>query len=220
MKYAVKILIGLAAAMLPVSPASAKSELESAHDLLRAGQPEQALELVNPIIAEAQRGAAKDAGAMCPGIAVAVLQQFMRADDPDVQITVTNDWCDAMFVKGYALIELKRPAEAAQVLETLVGHDPNNPNYLAEYAVALRSTGQLDSALKMYQRAGKAASRLDNKQAADHWRAVALRGEGYVYIELQRWDDAVKAYKRSQKYEPNDEIARSELKFIEENRPR
>ena len=56
-----------------------------------------------------------------------------------------------MLVKGYALNELKRPAEAAQVLKTLVGHAPNNANYLTEYAYTVRVTGgELAVALSIF----------------------------------------------------------------------
>jgi tetratricopeptide (TPR) repeat protein len=193
-----------------------KSDLESARELLKAGKADQSLALVDPIISQALLKDAKDPKAMCPGVAVAVLQAFMPGN---VSVSVENDWCEAMLVKGYALNELKRPAEAAQMLETLVGHAPDNPNYLAEYAYAVRVNGQLERSLDLYKHAETVASRMEDKQSSAHWRAVALRGQGYSYIDMQRWDDAVKAYQKSLKYEPDSEIARNELKFIEERRP-
>ena len=103
----------------------------SAEALLKEGKADQSLALVDPIIAQAMLKDAKDPKAICPGDAVAVLERFMK---DKVSISVENDWCEAMLVKGYALNELKRPAEAALVLESLVGHAPNNPQYLIEYA--------------------------------------------------------------------------------------
>jgi tetratricopeptide (TPR) repeat protein len=115
---------------------------------------------------------------------------------------------------------LKRSAEAAQVLETLVGHDRNNAQYLIEYAYTIRVNGQLERSLDLYKKAEKVASKLQDRESAAYWRAVALRGQGYAYTELQRWDDAVKAYQRSFKYDPNSDLARNELRYIEEHRPR
>lgn len=200
----------------PVYAESQRSDLEAAKELLKEGHADQSLALVDPIITQAMLNQAKDPAAMCPSAAVAVLQSFMKGN---FSASVENDWCDAMLVKGYALNELKRPTEAAQVLETLIGHAPNNPQYLAEYAYTVRINGYLERSLDLYTQAEKLASRLSDKGSASHWRAVALRGQGYALSDLQRWDDAKKAYERSLKYEPENEIARSELQYIEQHRP-
>ena len=193
-----------------------KSDLQSAEGLLKGGHADQTLALVDPIIARAMLKDAKDPTAICPGAAAAFLQSYMKGN---FSVSVENDWCDAMLVKGYALNELKRPAEAAQVLEALVRHDPNNAQYLIEYAYTVRVNGQLEQSLDLYKQAEKLASKFSDRQGAAHWRAAALRGQGYAYTELQRWDDATKAYQRSFKYEPDNDIARNELQYIQQHRP-
>lgn len=175
-------------------------------ELVRAGQPQKSLALVEPIIAEAMLKEAKDPTAICPSAAAAFLQSYMKGK---FTVTVENDWCDAMLVKGYALNELKRPGEAAQVLEALTRHDPTNPQYLIEYAYTVRLNGQLERSLELYRKAEKLASKLPDRESAAHWQAVALRGQGYAYTDLQRWDDATKAYQRSFNYEPDNHIARN-----------
>ncbi len=194
---------------------SKKSDLELAQELLKAGQADQSLALIDPIIAQAMLKDAKDPTAICPGVAAAVLQSFMEG----VSVSVENDWCEAMLLKGYALNELKRSAEAAPVLEALVRHDPKNAQYLIEYAYTVRVNGHVERSLDLYKRAEKLASKLPDRERSAHWRAVALRGQGYAYSELQRWDDATKGYERSFKYEPDNDIARNELQYIEQNRP-
>jgi tetratricopeptide (TPR) repeat protein len=159
-----------------------ESDLQSARDLLKEGKANQSLVLVEPIIAQAMLEDAKDPKAICPSAAAAVLQGFMKG----VSISVENDWCDAMLVKGYALNELKRPAEAAQILEVLVGHDPDNAQYLIEYAYTVRVNGQLDRSLDRYKQAAKLASKIQDRESAAHWQAVAFRGQGYAYTDLQR----------------------------------
>jgi tetratricopeptide (TPR) repeat protein len=194
-----------------------QSDLESARQLLKAGDAAQSLALVNPIIDRAKLADAKDPKAICPSVAAAVLQSFMEGG---LSVSVENDWCDAMLIKGYALNELKRPVEAEQVLGELVLHDQANPQYLAEYAYTVRVNGRLERSLDLYKQAEKLAAKFRDRESAAHWRAVALRGQGYAYSELQRWDEAAKAYQRSLKYEPDNEIARNELLYIEQNRPR
>jgi tetratricopeptide (TPR) repeat protein len=195
---------------------SKKSDLETAMDLLKAGHADQSLALVDPIIAQAMLKDAKDPTAICPSAAAAVLQTFMKGN---FSVSVENDWCDAMLVKGYALNELKRAAEAAQVLEALVRHAPDNAQYLIEYAYTVRVNGQLERSLELYKQAERVASKFPDAPGAAHWRAVALRGEGYDFSELQRWDDATKAYQRSFKYEPDNAIARNEMQYIQQHRP-
>ena len=214
------VWVGIATEALFCSSAQGQpkpSDLESAKELLKEGKADQSLALVDPIIAEAMLKDAKDPKAICPRMAVAVLQTFMKGN---FSVSVENDWCDAMLVKGYALNELKRPTEAAQVLESLVGHDPNNPQYLIEYAYTVRVNGQLARSLELYKQAEKLASKVRDRESAAHWRAAALRGQGYAYTDLQQWDDAVKAYQRSLKYEPGNDIATNELQYIDEHRPR
>lgn len=201
----------------PVHGQAQPSDIKSVEDLLVAGHADQALALVDPIVAQAMLEDAKDPAAICPNAAASVLQSFMKGS---FSVSVENDWCDAMLFKAYALNELKRPAEAEQILKILVGHAPNNAQYLNEYAYTVRVNGDPERAFDLYKRAEKIASKLPDRKNAAHWRAVALRGQGYVHIELQRWDDATKAYQRSFKYEPENELARNELRYIEENRPR
>jgi tetratricopeptide (TPR) repeat protein len=152
-----------------------KSDLDRAMELVTSGKPEKSLALVDPIIAQAMLKDAKDPTAICPSAAAAFLQSYMEGK---FTVTVENDWCDAMLVKGYALNELKRPAEAAQVLEALVRHDPANAHYLIEYAYTVRLNGQLERSLDLYKQAEKLASKLSDKasqRTGARWR-FAVRG--------------------------------------------
>lgn len=193
------------------------SELDQAVVLVREGKATEALALLDPIVAKAESDEAKDPKAPCPAQALALLAAFMPRN-LNVTLSVRNDWCDAMLVQGYALAELKRFDEAAARLGKLVQHDPRNAQYLAEYAFNLRSSGQIDEALETYNRAKSAASRYTDKAAKKHWRAVALRGIGYIAFEREQWDTAEKAYRDSLKDEPGNQIALSELELIRQKR--
>ena len=192
--------------------------LELAKEALVAGKPNEALAFVEPLIVKAEASEAKDPDAMCPGKAVAILGAFLAQQDPRIVITAGDDWCEAMLLKGYALVELKRFDPAVAVLEKLVSHDRTNPNYLAEYAFALQSAGQLEKSFKVYEKVEDAAGKLNDKAARRRWRAVALRGMGYIYSDRRQWDEAAKAYKQSLKLEPGNKIALGELDYIERNR--
>lgn len=219
-------LLGLGAAVpvhadpasVPATAARAPSSLERAKMLLSEGKAAEALALVEPIVAQAEADEAKDANASCPGLAANFLAAYMAQRNLNVTVSIENDWCESMLVQGYALGELKRFDEAALRLEKLVKHDPNNANYLAEYGFALIHSGQLDKALDAYKRAKSAASRFTDKAAKRHWRAVALRGIGYIAFEREQWDEAEKAYRESLKEAPGNAIALSELELIRTKR--
>ena len=136
----------------PVFGQAKKSDLDSASELVKSGHAEQALALVEPIIAKAMLADAKDASAICPGAAVAFLQAFTKSN---LTFSVENDWCVALLVKAYALNELKRPAEAEAVLKGLIGHDPKNPQFLSEYAYTVRLNGGLERSLNLYKQAAR-----------------------------------------------------------------
>lgn len=194
------------------------SSLEQARTLLGEGKPDAALTLVDLIVAKAELEDAKDPNAMCPSAAGAFLAAFMKRSNLNVTVTVENDWCEAMLVQGYALAELKRYDEAVARLGKLVQHDSRNANYLGEYAFALRSNGKIDQASEIYTRMKDAASHYSDKAAKRHWRAVALRGIGFIHFDRLQWDKAEKSYRDSLKDEPDNKIALSELELIRQRR--
>jgi tetratricopeptide (TPR) repeat protein len=190
-------------------------DLLKAQQLLKSGEPDAALKLVDPIVADALAGDAKDPAATCPSAAAAFLQKMLGLK---ATVTVENDWCSAMLVRGYALNELKRSAEAETMLATLVGHAPDSPHYLSEYAFTVRTNGDLAKSLSLYQQAAAVARRMEEGESRSHWLAVALRGQGFNYGEMKRWDEAEKAYRDSLKNEPGNKIALNELQWIAEQR--
>ena len=213
--------IGLLAAVplrAETTPEKSPTELERAKQALVDGKPADALELVDPIITKAESDEAKDPAAICPSAASAFLIAMMGKQGANVSVSVDNDWCDAMLVRGFALTELKRFDEAAATLGKLVKHDPRNANYLCEYAFALRSSGKMDQAFDTYRQASNAASLYTDKRTKAHWRAVALRGMGYIEFDRKNWDKAEKAYRDSLKAEPGNALALSELELIKQNR--
>lgn len=197
---------------------SKPSDLEKAFAALKYKQPKTALELVDPIILKAEEKDAKDPDAMCPGNAAAFLLAFMKNAGKHVTVTVENDWCDAMLVRGYALVELEKFDEATATLAKLIRHDAGNAQYRAEYAFTLRAAGKIDEAYTQYVSVRQLASKYKDKATKNHWQAVALRGIGYIEFDRGNWDLAERAYRDSLKVEPNNPIALSELNIIKTKR--
>ena len=59
---------------------SQRSDLESVKERLEAGHADQALALVDPIIAQAMLKEAKDPAAICPSVAAAFLKSFIKGN--------------------------------------------------------------------------------------------------------------------------------------------
>ena len=213
-------LVSGAPAFADPAPAEPPSDLERAKQALVDGNPAEAIALVDPIIAKAESDEAKNPNAVCPSAATALLVAMLGQQGTNVRVSVENDWCDAMLVRGFALVEQKRFDDAVTTLGKLVKHDPRNANYLCEYAFALRSSGKVDEAFDTYQRAKNAAASYSDKRAKAHWRAVALRGIGYIEFDRENWDKAEKAYRDSLKAEPGHAGALSELELIKQKRGR
>ena len=83
-----------------------------------------------------------------------------------------------------------------------------------------RSLGRLDEAMASYRRALAGLEANPDTQLVNRRKAVALRGIGWIYAERQQWDEAEQTFNESLEIEPGNENALSELRYIEENRPR
>ena len=97
--YAVFIALTL---FEPAAQAQPKpSNLETATELAGTGKADQSLAIVDPIIERAMQDEAKDPKAICPSVAVAVLQRFLKGK---ATVSVEDDWCEAMLIKAYPLL--------------------------------------------------------------------------------------------------------------------
>ena len=127
--------------------------------------------------------------------------------------------CNVQFSQAYLLVELKRMPEAKDVLERLLPMAPYNSQYKSELAHVLSMLGQPLRSLSLYREAESNAE-FDGKDEQAHWHAVALRGQGYALVELGRWDEAEAAYRKSLTFEPDSQLAKGELGFIRDQRPK
>ncbi|WP_431288153.1 hypothetical protein [Roseateles chitinivorans] len=127
--------------------------------------------------------------------------------------------CNVQFSHAYMLVELERLPESREVLERLLPMAPFNSHYKSELAHVLSMLGQPLRSLSLYREAESDAE-FDDKSEQAHRRAVALRGQGYALVELQRWDEAEAAYRKSLTFEPDNRLAKGELTFIRDQRPK
>jgi len=137
--------------------------------------------------------------------------------NPKIEARIVRIWCDAQFLKAYALVELGRVGDAQSALEAAIALAPANSQYLSELGnIYLRQKNWV-KALETYIGAEEAAQFSDPQIRQSHL-AKAHRGVGYALIELGRLDEAEAKYRQSIQIDPNEKLARNQLEYIRQLR--
>ena len=126
-------------------------------------------------------------------------------------------WGNALSLKGYALIDLRRFPEAEMILREAVALSPRNAPYLIELGNLYTLQRRWDEASKVLDAATDSASlspepiRLSDQTHA--WRARA-----YLYVELDHLDEAEALYRKCLEADPRGSLSMGELKYIAQKR--
>ncbi|HWA89916.1 MAG TPA: hypothetical protein VG889_07765 [Rhizomicrobium sp.] len=131
-------------------------------------------------------------------------------------VTLDNPYPKISFFLASYYDEIEKPAEALRVLDLgLAASVVPDLDIGADRVFVLVERGAALMALHRNQEA------LDNEDRVlkmndldDHIKAVLQRGRGFTLTELGKLDDAEEAYKTSLNYDPENEHAKSELRYI------
>ena len=107
-------------------------------------------------------------------------------------VVVSSLWSDAWYIKGYALVELRRIGEAKSALESALALAPRNSQYLGELGNLYLGLRDWPQAFATFEKAEVAAREFSPPEVKNAELSRAWRGMGYVYIEQNRLDDAEK----------------------------
>jgi tetratricopeptide (TPR) repeat protein len=129
-------------------------------------------------------------------------------------LVVSSLWADAWYLRAYAFIEQQRMPEAKSSLESALELSPRNSQYLSELGSLYVKQRNWPLALKTFEQAESAAKEFSPQEVKDVELGRAWRGIGYVYIELNRFDEAEKMYQQCLALNKSDNIALSQLNFI------
>lgn len=201
-------------------------QLMAAAQLLQSGQPARAItEHLDKIIAAYELRYQGQASRPYTGrwqmeSLMYLLEAAASKQEPKQgAIIVPQVWSDAWYLKGYALIELKRPAEARSALEAALALAPRNSQYLGELGTWYLGQRNWPQALKIFEQAEAAAKEFSPPEVKNKELSRAWRGLGYIYVEQGRWDDAEKIYLRCLELDRNDRRAQNELNYVRSQRP-
>jgi tetratricopeptide (TPR) repeat protein len=140
------------------------------------------------------------------------------AKDDKTSLVIGPAWCDAYFLRAYGLIDLGRNAEARQSLEKAIGMSPKNAHYVSELASVYRIEKNWKEALAKYETAAQLARDFSPPESRVIELGEALRGKGYVLVELGRFDEAEATYKQCLEINPADKVAIGELGYVQSHR--
>ena len=122
---------------------------------------------------------------------------------------VGNAYPRAFYHMGFLCVKRKQFGRAIEYLDEGQRLEPTNPKFIMEKCEALVCSGRKEEALALY-----AQVREIGPYVSGHDLAVAIRGQGFVLIEMGRLDDAEKAFKRSLDIEPKNGVALNKLQYI------
>lgn len=212
----------------PVTPEAARTAIEKATDEIKAGNPAGAIALVEPVIAtleEIQKDQMVNCAEDLTGvIMLSALQAATMAKLPEKErrnaIVAVPDFCTALFLKGFALIDLKRMEEAEVFLRRAREAAPLSTQYLNEYAEWHKTMKQWEKAHDLFEEAFGLGEMDSDKRRKNSNQARALRGMAFSEIEMGQLDKAEKNLKKSLKLIPDHAGAKSELQYIADLRQR
>lgn len=207
----------LAAADDPAAPRSAG--LETASKALLAGQPQAALDAIVPVIVAFEKAQASEHRHLYCGMSTAQTVAYMglAASQRQDAVALGPDYCDALFVKGYALIDLGRLSEARATYEHLVALAPMHAHFLTELGQSYRPERNWSKMLELCERASGYAD-LAAPDRVTQERGFAWRCMGYALSEQRKFDEAEALYRKCLELDPNDAKAKNELRYIAEQR--
>jgi tetratricopeptide (TPR) repeat protein len=115
----------------------------------------------------------------------------------------------AHYYMGFVCVKRKQFDRAFDFLNKGQRLEPTNPKFAFEKAQALVHSGGKAEALSLYDQVTETGPHVSAYDLA-----VAQRGRGFVLIEMQDLDGAESTFKLSLEFEPDNDVALNELRYI------
>lgn len=216
------ILLFLFASLIMAAPSGALGKPnDKAWELIRDKKPAEAIVKLDRVIAaEASRHEDEGRQIYCAhSPAETLMYTGMAAQAGKAAVVLDPTWCMAIFLKGFALIDLNRPDEAKPLFDRAVEMAPMNSQFLSELAEWHKTRREWGTAFTLFERSS-AAAELSNEENRIAHKGRALRGMGFVLIEQGKLDEAERLFHQALALDPNDAGAKNELQYIEQQRER
>lgn len=221
-----RYLLAMAVIVVPLGGAHAQdtakadaAAVDQATLLIGAKKPAEAVALLDPVIkALDARNADKNKLSFCASSPTeTILYATLGTTAGKDAVVYDSTWCMAIFMKGFALIDLNRRADAKSYLERAVELAPYNAQFIAELAEFYKVDRDWDKAYALFERAAGAAEIAPEKIRSIQLRR-AWRGMGFTKIEMGEFEEAEALMHKCLALDPNDAGAQRELDYIAKQR--
>ncbi|MBK8373910.1 MAG: hypothetical protein IPN50_01230 [Sphingomonadales bacterium] len=225
--------------VMAVSPAFAETAVDqdvadvaAAFKALEAHDFDHVLEKSGAVIGRFEARKEADTVYVCtsggPDTIFAMTSAALEAQSADGKvaktIAIADAICDSYFVKGFALIDLKRPAEALPNLEAAVALDPDNQHYINELAEWYKLSRNWNKSLELFTLASETSDfaiismedRKVSERITNQMRCRSFRGIAFNQVELQNWEEARTALQKCLTLNPDDAASKAELGYIQQ----
>jgi tetratricopeptide (TPR) repeat protein len=195
-------------------------QMSRAIELITSGKPAEAMPLLDSVIASNQaRRKGSDGQVFCSRTtAEALVYMAESAAAKRSAVAVDDDWCNALFFKGFALIDLGQPAQGRSWIERAVAMAPHNAHYKGELAESYKAAREWPKAYSLFEETVEDAQSFSPDDLKSSEVTRGLRGLGFVLIEQGKLDEAKAKFEECLKLNPDDERAKGELRYIEEQK--
>lgn len=186
---------------------------------IKASNPQKAVNLLDPVITRIERDLASEKRKVYCGMAQTETLAYMAQAAAGKQdaIAIAPTLCEALFLKAFSLVDLDRVDAAQAIFQRLTALAPLHSQYFSELGNTYRLQKNWAASLAAYESAESSATLADKSDVPTR-QCIALRGQGYVLVELGKWDEAERAYRKCLKAIPGEPKSLGELGYIKQHR--
>ena len=197
-----------------------RPKLEAADRAIAGSRPAEALAIIEPVIAAYKAEYEQETRQIYCGMTSpeTLLYMTMAANERKGALAVGPGYCQSIYLRGFALVDLGRVAEARASYEQAVALAPMHSHFLVELGQTYRLTKEWGRMLDTCSRATGGAAMVRDLSDRKREQGFALRCQGYALIEMGKLDEAEKLYRECLSIDPADAKAEHELKYIAEQR--
>ena len=149
------------------------------------------------------------------GMVETIYYMTKAAADKESAIAVGPACSEALFLRGYASLDLGQVELAEEFMQRAIDMAPVNAAYLSEMGHIYHIKREWKNALDVFIKAEEAATSFSPPELKELELSRAKRGVGYSLIELGRIDEAEQKLRECLKINKKDKGALKELEYIE-----
>jgi tetratricopeptide (TPR) repeat protein len=177
------------------------------------GDKETAFLKLKPILAGCEARETTLGKAVISVDSVAEFLEYVASQDKKKDVIWMKDSCPQAYkTAAFLYVEQGDKQNAFNYLDLAAKAAPFWAEPYTERGYLLGKLGEFKPALEAYQ---KAITLAETHESSSYLKPLALRGLGFVLVEMGELDRAKAAYEESLKLEPNNKLAQGELEYIQ-----